>query len=175
MISHQGFSGLYGRDDIADKGFDKKNLYLSPWAQMTMWQFHDGTWYGAYSYLPRVVTYDRNGKQGQTFEVESPFVSEYMKKFKDNSIEPKRKNVPLFFGFQIFEGDLFLSSGKALHRFSPNGRLKALFQFKPMDESEAASLQYVSLPIFFILDSREIILANVYFGGKLFVAKLPKD
>lgn len=163
------------RKKIHDKGFDKKKLYLSPWAQMTMWQFHEGVWYGAYAYLPRVVTYDRNGKQGQGFEIESRPIKKYLERFHDRTIEPKRKNIPLFFGFQIFEGDLFLSASMELHRIAPSGRLKALYRFKPMDEPEVQPPRPISLPNFAILDSRSIILGNQYMGGRLFIAKLPED
>jgi len=165
---------------VEDPGFDASLLKLSYLAQKTMWQHHDGIWHCAYMYLPRIAIYDSNFQFIGAVEFETPIIRDYLSdRLYNPKLEKKRKNIPLFHKFQVYEGEAYLAAEKALHRVDPtSGEMKSLIQFKPTgsdayENTDNPTPRMYAMQFFHIFNDRRIVTGSLGMTGMLFVGKLP--
>jgi len=166
---------------VEDPEFDGSVLDLSPWAQKTMWQYHDGLWFCAYMYLPRLAIFDEDFRYQGAVTFDSPVIQEHLSEHLYNPRrERRRKNLGLFLQFQIFEGDAFLSAQRALHRIDPTtGEVRSLIEFKPTgpeayEDLDDPTPRRYAMPFFVILEDRRIVVGNSRLSGMLFAGLLPR-
>jgi len=154
---------------VIDDVVDTRMLELSPWSQSTHWRYEGGLWYCAYMFQPRIAVFDERFEKLGDIRFESPETIAYERDFyasDRSSVFNPRRNIPLFFSFQVRERTGYLMAQGLLHEIDlESGELVGLYRFYAPDHPEIGKQPYYNFPFFAVLDGDRIVMATP--GGNL--------
>jgi len=166
-------------ETVIDEDVDVSMLRLSPWSQSTHWRHDNGFWYAAYMFTPRIAIYDEAFDKIGEITIASPATLGYERDFfatdRKNVTNPRR-NIPLFFSFQVHEGTGWLMAQELLHRIDlTTGEVTGLYRFSAPGHPEIGDRPYYNFPYFAVLDDNRVVLATIYgsLDGELFTVQIP--